>query len=155
MVTLFTLLGQLFSLIPGLTNLGQTFLTKAFDAKVAIYQAKTGADKEVATQAIRSLEVEKHEGTERLKVIAGNKVLLCIVVGFAAPLILYWCKAIGYDKAICSMLWTPEEIAAASRCSTDPIKGDLAGWANTIIGSLFVSATSMTGLSMYLNRKGA
>lgn len=150
-----TLVAKFLGMIPGLAGIASSITQTVFDAKVKMYQAKTGADRDAAVQALRTSEVEKHEATERLKVVAGSWVLLSIVVGFAAPLILYWAKSVGYDKAICSMIWTAEEIAAAGRCSTDALKGDLASWANTIIGSLFVSSTSTVVASMWLNRKGA
>ncbi len=137
-----SLLASILGIIPGLTGLATTIATKAFDAKVKMFQAKTGADRDVAVATIRKAAIDSHEGTERLKVIAGSRVLLAIVVGFATPFIIFEWKVVVVDIVLG---WG----------STDPIKGQVADWATTIIGGVFGSTSALALGSMWLNRKSS
>lgn len=135
-----TLIGTIIGLIPGLEGLASTFLTKAFDAKVKMFQARTGADRDVAVQALRSAALESHASTERLKIVAGSWLLSALVAGFALPLIVFEWKVVVVDIVL--------KIG-----TTDPIRGQVADWAQVIIASLFGSTSAVTLGSMWFNRK--
>jgi len=135
-----TLLGSLLGLIPGLEGLASTILTKAFDAKVKMFQARTGADRDVAVEALRSASLENHENTERLKVVSGSWLLTALVIGFALPLVIFEWKVVVVDIVF-------------QAGSTDPIRGQVADWAKVIIASLFGSTSAVAVGSMWFNRK--
>jgi hypothetical protein len=135
-----SLLASLIGLIPGLTNLASTIATKAFDAKVKMFQARTGADRDVAVQALRTAALENHASAERLKIVAGSWLLTALVAGFALPLIVFEWKVVVVDIVL-------------KLGTTDPIRGQVADWAQVIIASLFGSTSAVAVTSMWLNRK--
>lgn len=135
-----SLLASLIGLIPGLSNLASTIATKAFDAKVKMFTARTGADRDVAVQALRSAALESHASAERLKIVAGSWLLSALVAGFALPLIVFEWKVVIIDIVL--------KIG-----TTDPIRGQVADWAQVIIASLFGSTSVVTLGSMWFNRK--
>ena len=139
----------LIGLIPGLLSAWTTWQKNKFDAQVQIIQAKTGADKAAAVELAKTAAVEAHESTARLSVIAGSSVLLTIVVGLAAPLVIYEWKIIVVDIVIGPghfLLWSWDG-------NTDPIRGQVADWATTIIAGVLGSTTSLALGHMYFNRK--
>ena len=137
---LLTLLGM----IPGLLSLIEKFQSSYFDSKVKIYQAKTGADRDVAVEALQSAEKEAHERTTALSIIASSKILTIMVVAFAFPLIAFEWWVILHDKIWC----------IGRHClDTDPITGAVGDWASTIIVSIFGSSTSMALGKMWLSRE--
>lgn len=137
-----SIIASVLGFIPGLESLAATIATKVFDAKVKMLQARTGTDRDVAVAIVKKAAVDSHEGTERLKVIAGSWVLLALVVGFATPLIIFEWKGIVWDKVLG---WG----------TTDPLTGALADWASIIITSLFGSTSAVALGSMWFNRKNA
>jgi hypothetical protein len=131
----------LLSLIPGIGSVIQAVLGGMFDAKVKIVQAQTGADRDKAVALVHAAEVEAHESTSRLSVIASSQLLTFLVIAFAAPLVIFEFKVIVWDIVL-------------GLGSTDPIRGQVAEWANTIIVSIFGTTTVMTVGKMVLGRKG-
>jgi len=136
----------LLSLIPGIGTVVQGILGALFDAKVRIVQAKTGADRDAAVGLLKAAEVEAHERTAALAIIAGNKLLTLLVIAFATPLVLYEWQVIVIDKLWCGAL--------SLNCSTDPIKGDVAERAKTIITFIFGAPAATTIGKMWFARKG-
>jgi hypothetical protein len=134
------LIGILLGLIPGLEGLASTFLTKAFDAKVKIVQAKTGADRDVAVEIVKKAAIDSHEATERFKAIAGSWTLFLIVLMFGGPYAAFIWKGVLWDTIL-------------GLGTTPPLKGDLSNWGSIVITGLFGSASAITLGSMWFNRK--
>lgn len=133
------------SLIPGLGTVIQSVISTLFDAKVKIMQARTGADRDTAVSLLKAAEVEAHERTAALSIIAGNVLLTCLVIAFATPLVLYEWQVIVVDKLWCAW-W-------GLNCSTDPIKGQVADWANAIIFCIFGAPAALSLGKMWFGRK--
>lgn len=129
------------ALIPGLNTLITGLTSAFFNAKVSIYQAKTGADRDVAIKTIQAAAQADHENTSRLGIMAGNKVLTFLIVAFATPLVAFEWKVILIDKVL-------------ALGSTDMLTGEVAGWADTIVKFLFGSATAVTIGKMWFSRPG-
>lgn len=128
--------------VPAIMGGVNNFTSKYYDAKVQITTARIGGDRDVAVAMVNAAVATEVSRVEGLKVIAGSKVLLFLVVGFALPYMLYEWQCIVYDK-----IW----MHGATR--TDPLGGDLSAWATVIISCLFGSGTAVTAASMYFNRK--
>lgn len=128
------------SLIPGIGTLISTIVSAVFNAKVQIMQAKTGADQAVATKLIQAAAQQEHENTARLSVIANNKFLTLLLIAAALPLVGYEWKIYVWDTMLG---WG----------STEPVKGQVADWGNTIIYFLFGSPTVMGLGKMWFSRK--
>jgi len=137
-----SILGSLISVIPGVTTLLTTVSEKAFDARVKLTQAKTGADRDVAIEIVRAATKEEELSTTRLQVAAGSKILLFLIVGFALPWIFYEWRVVFYDN-----VW----LGGAG--DTPAIRGQVGEWGGVIIASLFGSATAVTLGSMWFNRR--
>lgn len=135
----------LLSLIPGIGTVIQSVVSALFDAKVKIMQAKTGADRDTAVAILKAAEVEAHERTAALSIIAGNTLLTLLVVSFAIPLVLYEWQVVVVDKLVCNWF--------SLNCSTDPIKGQVADWATTIIAFIFGTPAAMSLGRMWFGRK--
>ena len=129
-------------LIPGLSSLVNGITTAYFNSKVQITKARIGGDTAVATQLVQAAARSDHETTSRLSIIASSKVLLLITVGFALPFIIFEWKVVVWDIVFQSL----------TNGSTDPIKGQVADWATTIIASIFGSATVMGVGKMWFGR---
>jgi hypothetical protein len=128
------------SLIPGLGQVIQAVLGGMFDAKVKIIQAQTGADRDKAVEMLKTAQVEAHERTSALAVIASSQLLTLLVVAFATPLVIFEFKVIVWDIVL-------------GLGSTDAIRGQVAEWANTIIVSIFGTTGAVTVGKMVLGRK--
>lgn len=140
-----------FTALPSLVNGVNAFTKSYYDAKVQIVRAKTGLEEAKARDIVNASMAETHEGVARLSVIAGNKVLVWLVVAFATPLVIFIWKVVVIDIVI-----GPGCIWLTSMCwvgSTDPIKGEVAGWASTIIWSIFGSSTALGLGKMILAHK--
>lgn len=139
-----TLLG----LIPGVLNLVSGFQSAYFDAKVRIFMARTGAEKDVAVTAIQAAAQSDHETTSRLAIIASNRVLMGILLALIIPYIAWEWSAIMVD-----IVWLRGKCGTGFDLPcTDPIKGQLAEWGNTIIASVTGSGTALGVAKMYFNR---
>lgn len=128
------------SSLPVIGGMVQAVMTAMFDAKVKITTARIGGDTTVATELVKAAAVNEHSRVDGLRVIAGSKALMFLVVGFATPFMIYVWKVVVHDIVL--MLG-----------STDAIHGNVAEWGNTIIVSIFGSGTLITLGSMYYNRK--
>lgn len=117
------------------------FAAKYFDAKVKLTAARIGGDVDVVRAAMTASSIEQQTRVEGLKVLASSKPLLFLVVGFALPFMIYEWQCIVYD-----IVWMKGTTA------TDPIRGNLADWGNTIIVSLFGSGTAVTIAHAYFHR---
>lgn len=138
-----------FQAIPSLIHGVEAFTKAHYDAKVRITQAQIGGDVEKAKQLVSASNTAQHERTASLGVIAGSKILLCLVVAFAAPLVIYMWKIVVIDIVI-----GPGSFLGISWAgSTDPIRGQVADWANTIIWAIFGSGTAITTASMWFAKK--
>jgi hypothetical protein len=131
--------------IPALMGGVNNFVSKYYDAKVQLTAARIGGDVTVATAMVNASVAAGHERVEGLKAIAGSRVLLFLVVGFAGPWIIYEWKVVVWDNVF----------AYFTNGSTPPIKGLVADWGGIIIASLFGSSTAVTVGSMYFNRSKA
>jgi hypothetical protein len=146
---MFALLG----IIPGLLNLVQFVVGKAFDAKVALVQARLNVDRDVATKLVEAATAQEHENTSKLSVIASNPLLTFLLVGFATPFVIFIWKVVVVDIVIgpghihlpfmSDFIWKGE---------TDAIRGQVGDWGNTIIAFLFGSATTVALGKMWFGR---
>lgn len=134
------ILSFILGLIPGLNTLVRNITTAWFNSKVKITTARIGGDTEVAKALVIASAKEYATNVDRLKVIAGSKVLLLLIVGFATPWVVYEWKVVVWDTILG---WG----------TTAPIKGLVADWGGTIIACLFGSGTALTVGHMYFNRK--
>jgi hypothetical protein len=129
-----------------------TGLTSAFfNAKVDIVRAKTGADRDTAIELVKAAALKEHESTAKLGIFASNPLLTFLLIGFATPLVLFVWKIVVVDIIIGpGHIWY---FGWAWEGSTDPIKGQVADWATTIIGCLFGSSTVLAAGKMYFSRE--
>ena len=134
------MLALLLGLIPGLSSLVSAIVKARFDAQVAITQAKVGGDRDVAVALVKASETAAHERSASLATIAGSTTLTLLVVAFAAPLVVYEWKVVVVDIVF-------------QAGSTDPIRGQVADWANTIIAFVFGASTTMALGHMWFSRK--
>lgn len=130
MTFLMTLLGM----IPGIGSIVQTITTKWFDTKVQLYQARTGATKEIAVAAITAAVSDNQTKVAWLNAVAGSRFLQFIVGGFAFPLIVYMNKAYVWDNIIHPIFWDGYGF-------TPPLKGLVAEWGGVIIAGIFITST--------------
>lgn len=125
-----------------------TIVGKFFDAKTAIETARYGGAKDVAVAAIQAR-------VAGLSVIAGSTALTVLVFVFALPLAGFLWKVVMWDIVIGSFQGCTGHPATWPGCATfttDPIKGEVQGWATTIIACLFGSLTGLGVASVF--RKG-
>lgn len=132
----------LLAAIPGIGGIVTAITTALFNAKVEITKAKTGADRDVAVRLVQAAEAREHENTARLAIFAGNKLLTVLVIAFATPLVLFEWKVVVVDI-----------VFAAG--TTDPIRGQVADWATTIIAFLFGTPTALALGKMWFSRDKA
>jgi hypothetical protein len=128
------------SLIPGLFSVINGFTSKYFDAKVAITQAKIGGDRDVAVKLVQAAAAQEHENTARLSIISSNKILTLLLVAMAIPIVGFEWKVIVWDKILG---WG----------TTDPLAGEVASWAQSVIYFLFGAPTAMGLGKMWFSRK--
>ena len=132
----------LIGLIPGLMTLINGFTTAFFNAKVSITQAKIGGDRDVAVQLVQAAAQREHEATSKMSVMAGSTLLSVMLIMFAIPIVAFEWKVVIWDIVL--QPWTGG--------TTDPIKGQVADWATTIIAFLFGSSTVMSLGRMWFSR---
>jgi len=132
----------LLTYIPGVLSLLTALQKSWFDAKVAIYQARTGAAKDVAIAAITAEVTNNQTKVNWIVALASNPVMMFIVFGFAMPFIIYEWQAIVYDK-----VW----MHGATK--TDYIDGPLAEWAHIILTGIFVTSTGIGVAHAFISKK--
>lgn len=131
-----------FQAVPSIMNGFNAFTAKYFDVKLQMYTARVGGDVAVA-KAMLLAEVQNNQTKVNwLLAIASNPVLLFIVLGFAMPFIIFEWKCVVYDN-----VWMH------GATSTDPIRGQIADWADTIIKGIFVTSTGIGVAHTWINRK--
>lgn len=129
------------AMIPGLAAVVEGISKAFFDAKVRLVQARIGGDRDVAVALVSAAAAQENANASKLAIIASNKILTFMLIAFATPLLVFEWKVIVYDI-----------VYMDGTASTDPIKGQVAEWANTIIGFLFGSATVMGLGKMWFSR---
>lgn len=118
------LLGSLIGIIPGLSNLASTILTAHFNAQVAMYQARTGANRDVAVAAISAQQ-------SVLGDLVATPVGQLIYFLFSFPCAMYTAKVLLWDKVLG---WG----------STDPITGTVSWVYLTIVSFWFIGVLRQT-----------
>lgn len=115
-----------------------TIVGKFFDAKTAIETARYGGAKDVAVAAIQAR-------VAGLGVIAGSTALTLLVFVFALPLAGYIWKVVLFDVVWGAFQGCTGNHAGTDcwRFNTDPIHGQVASWANTIIYCIFGSISGL------------
>lgn len=165
MITLITTaLTALVTIFPALSNFATSWVSKVYDAKVQMLAAKIGGNVSLAQSILATQVAAEQARVSGLAVIAGSSILTVLVVFFAAPLVFYLWKDVGYDVVVgslhgCSkgtmdslkaLLEHDELLAKVKACaiySTDPIRGQAADWATTIIWAIFGSTAAAGGIS--------
>ena len=115
---------ELLGLIPGLLTTASAIATAIFNTKVAIYQAKTGAARDVAVAAI--------QGQTAIQTRWWFAAVPPAVIGFVYA--LYLTKAVLWDKVVGSFVGCSGKQAAGTctTFSTDALTGDV-HWAFVIV----------------------
>jgi len=129
-------------LIPGLSSLATSWLTAAYNARVAITTAQIGGDVAVATTMVNAAAVAEQARVGFWRVAASSRMMMFLIYGFSAPWIFYETKVVVWDTCLG---WG----------STPAIHGAVIGWATTIIACLFGSGTIIHAGQMYFNRPEA
>ncbi len=122
----------LLNLIPGVANVVQTITTAWFNSKVQMYQAKTGTTRDIAIAAITAEVQNNQTKVSWITALAGNPVMMMVVVGFALPWIIYEWQAIVVDT-----VWN------RGTTFTPEIKGLFASFGNVILTGIFVTSTGV------------
>lgn len=133
----------LLSYIPGFLNLATSITTTVFNAKVQMYQARTGATRDVAVAAITAEVTNNQTKVSWIMALASNPVMLFIVFGFAMPWIIYEWKVVVYDN-----VW-----AHWGAYFTPPIAGNVGDWAGLILSGIFVTSGGIGLAHAIVNRK--
>ena len=133
------------ALIPGLSSLVSGITTAYFNAKVRLVTARIGGDRDVATKLVQGAAAADHENTNRMGIMASNKWLTLMLMGFSLPFMIFVWKVVVWDIVLSPIL-------LGHTGMTDPIKGEVAAWATTIIGFLFGSSTTLAVGKMWFGR---
>ncbi len=127
-------------LIPGLGSIVQAITKAWFEAKTNITITRLGVDRDVAVEMIRS-EAQVTEGRAKLwGAIGASRALMAIVVVMAIPVVWFEWKIVIYDTVL-------------GLGETAAIKGDVATWLNSIVYSIFGSATVLAGVQHWWTTK--
>lgn len=137
----------LIGMIPGLLSVVSALTTAAFNAKVQLYQIKTGADQDVAVKTIQAAAQADHENTTRLGIIASNKFLTFLLIAFSLPIMLWFDKVVAWDIVL-------SPIFTGHTGDTDPIKGEALEITKIIVTFLFGTPTALAVSKMWFSRKG-
>jgi len=132
-----TLLGM----IPGISQVVQAITTAWFNTKVQMYQARAGVTKETAIAAIQAEVQNNQTKVSWITALAGNPIMMMIVVGFSMPYIIYEWQCIVIDT-----VWNH------GTTYTNPIQGNLADWSNIILSGIFVTSTGVGIAHAVINR---
>ncbi len=125
--------------LPVLGTLIQFVVGKVFDSKVAITQARLGADRDVAVAAVKAAETQAHEDSIKLGIIASNTALTILLIGFSAPILFWFWQVVLWDITLCPHF----DASYGFACNTDPIRGQAADVANTVVYFLFGAPTAL------------
>lgn len=116
--------------LPVIGNIVTAITSALFNAKVEITRARIGGNRDVAVKLVEAAAQKDHEDTTRLGIFASNKFLTLLLVAAAVPLVSYEFKVYVWD-------------AMLGWGTTDPVKGQVAEWGNTVWYFLFGSPTVM------------
>lgn len=130
-------------LIPGFTSLAQFVVGKVYDSKVAMYQARWGVTRDVAVAAIQAQAPLAQAQVSWIEALAKNPIMMGLVVGFALPWIILEWKALVYDNVW--QFW--------GTYHTDPVKGALADWGDTILKGIFITGGGLGIAHAVINKK--
>lgn len=128
--------------LPIIGNIVTAITSSLFDAKVKITQARIGGDRDVAVELVRAAGIADQQRIAGLSVFASNKWLMVLLFAFAVPLVVFEWKVIIHDIVL-------------GLGSTDPIRGQVAEWANTIVLFLFGTQTTLQLANMWFNRRSS
>jgi hypothetical protein len=131
-------------------TLVSTITTKAFDMKVNLVKARIGGDTAAAKALVTASATAEHESSARFTALLDHPLTMWLIVAFATPLALFVWKVVVVDIII-----GPGCIWFTHACwvgSTDPIKGQVADWATSIIYCLFGSSSVLAAGKMYFGR---
>lgn len=145
-----SILLMLLKFIPGVSSLVETITTKWFDTKVQLTCARLGVDRDVATAMLKAAAQAEITNAHKLSIFASNPLLTALLIAFALPLAIFEWKGIFVDKVV-----GPGCIWYTHACwvgRTDPITGQIADWAQTIIYFLFGAPTAMGIGKMWFGR---
>lgn len=140
------MLMAIIGLVPGLLGFAQFVTGKIFDAKVKLTAIRIGGDVDKARTIVALAQTEAHERTAWLGIVAGNSILTMLVVFFAGPFVLYIWKVVAWDIVLSPIL-------TGHTGYTDPIRGQVSDWGNTIIVAIFGAPTTVTIAKMVLAKK--
>lgn len=105
------LIASIVGLIPGLESLAASWHSSDLEAKVKMYMAKTGADRDTAVAAIQA----QAQVQTRWWFVALLPVL------WALPFVLYTWKVVVWDNVVC-----PFKLVGPATCFTEPLGGVMA-----------------------------
>lgn len=128
----------LLGMLPGIGSIVQSLVQKFFDTKVALATARIGGDTAVAQEMVKATATSQ---ASIFSAASASNILLLVIAGFALPYIVYEWKCVVWDTVL-------------DMGSTAPIRGQIADWATTIIGSIFASGTILSVGHMYFSRNG-
>lgn len=131
-----------FTALPSLVNGVNAFTAKYFDTKVQLYAARVGGDVAIAKAMLLAEAQANSAKVSWIAALAQNPAMMFIVIGFALPFIIFEWKCVVYD-----IVWM------SGTTSTDPIKGQLADWASTILNGIFITTTGVGVAHAFINRK--
>jgi hypothetical protein len=130
----------LLAAIPGIGSIVTSLTSAIFSAKVQMYTARLGVDRDVAVAMIQASAAEADGRAKMWGAIGASKLLTWLVVAFAVPVIWYEGKVVIYDTIL-------------GLGTTSPIKGDVEAWMNSIVYSLFGSATALAAVQHWWTTK--
>lgn len=130
----------LIAAIPGIGTIVTTVTNAFFNAQVQLKVSKYNVDRDVAVAMIQE-ESKITEGRAKIwGVIGASKMLTLLVFIFAIPVAWYEIKVIVYDTIL-------------GLGTTEAIKGDVATWMNSVVYSLFGSATALAAVQSWWTTK--
>ena len=124
--------------------LGGPFARAAVDAYRAKLDAANSRDAKSADLAIKAIDAEIDGRRVAAQVRAAEGAwgpTGILIFGFGAVVLIYFAKVVVWDIVL-------------GLGSTDPIRGDVAQWVNTILTWLFGSGTTLAVARMALTRLG-
>lgn len=129
-----------FQAVPALMGGINSFVSHYYDAKVQITAARIGGDVTVAKALVSGVVAEGQTRVAFLHEVGHSKFLMCVIGGFALPIILFNAKVIVWD-------------AMLGLGSTPAIRGQVGEYMHIIIGGIFGTASVMSVGQIFFNRR--
>jgi hypothetical protein len=133
---MWAIIQTILSFIPGFTNILESW----FKAKADVELAKVKANEAVGSEAVKAAAQEADGRAKTWGVIGASSLLTWLVIILAMPIAVFEWKVVIWDTVL---QWG----------TTDPIKGQVADWMNTIIASLFASSTVLATAQLWWTTK--